>query len=142
MNRADMKILLVEDDDHSFVLYRGLLIKLGIPADNIRRAISGGEASQMLRRLPNHFHGVITDMRMEGGSGLTLLQEMRTMGTETSVLVHSSSYFYKDTEGNTGKVDLAQLPEFFTFVWGFHIKMLRAEDTQKYFEEFLTACST
>lgn len=88
MARLDeMKVLLIEDDDHSRKLLRQILKDAGVT--NMREA-SSGEAGLAIAV---HFEPdvICLDNQMPGKTGLEMLSEFKTVAPMSSVLMVTSS---------------------------------------------------
>lgn len=80
------KILLVDDDDHLLKLMERTLVRLGY---EIRCVSSAEDAVEILLNEPHDL--VISDMYMQGASGIDLMETIRAAGLDASVIMLSGA---------------------------------------------------
>ena len=72
INDGGQNILLVEDQDNVREMTTRMLERLGY---EVATATNGLEAMDMLRKMPNYFHLVITDQNMPKMTGIELIEQ-------------------------------------------------------------------
>ncbi len=82
-------ILIVEDDDTSFVYLKELLSITGI---NIVRAEDGVEAQD---KINGNYNAILMDVNMPRGNGYDLIKQIREKDTKVPIIVQTS-YVYQD----------------------------------------------
>ncbi len=80
--KEDAKVLIIDDEDYMREIVRQALEEVGYTVDE---AADGAHALEMLRQYP--YDVIVTDLRLPGVSGETILQEALSIFPETIVIV-------------------------------------------------------
>jgi DNA-binding NtrC family response regulator len=101
------RILIVEDDGALAENLAEIVEGLG---HEVKTADSAERALELVRETT--FHGVITDFRLPGKSGIDLIRELRKSGIAVPVVVLSAFMDYRMTEGaeEAGALDVVAKP--------------------------------
>ncbi len=81
-NKKDVRILVVDDEDYIREVVRQALESAGF---EVEEAVDGNVALKMLRHYP--YNVIITDLRLPGPTGETILQEALSLFPETVVII-------------------------------------------------------
>jgi len=104
---APARILIVEDDSDLAENLAEIVEGLG---HEVEVAATAERALELVRSKP--FHGVITDFRLPGKTGIELIRELRASGIAAPVVVVSAFMDFRMTEGaeEAGALDVVAKP--------------------------------
>lgn len=128
IGRAEMHVLIAEDDDFQLQLYARIVRQAGHTCE---LAINGEKAIQLLHN--QRFDAIITDTRMPKESGLSVIRQVWAHEYKIPVLIHSDANALRE---NGKTIILSELNDVYPFVT-FRRKQIFDNEIEKYLLSFL-----